>query len=71
MLYYLYLQSSRGKMMKSTKEVEQALRNELAAMSMKQLRKTAAEIGVTRAAYKSREELIEQAITLELYAFTH
>lgn len=57
--------------MKSTKEVEQALRNELAGMSMKQLRKTAAEIGVTRAAYKSREELIEQAIILELYAFTH
>jgi len=57
--------------MKSTKEVEQALRQELSEMSTNKLRKVAQDAGVTKVTYKTREELIEQCVVLELYAFTH
>jgi len=59
------------KMMKSTEQVEQLLRQELNQLSNNKLRKVATDMGVTRVTYKTREELIEQCVVLELYAFTH
>jgi hypothetical protein len=57
--------------MKTTKDVERALRQELSTMSLKQLRKAVADIGVNQVARKSREQLIELAVNLELHAYTH
>jgi len=57
--------------MKSTEQVEQLLRQELNQLSNNKLRKVATDMGVTRVTYKTREELIEQCVVLELYAFTH
>jgi len=59
------------KMMKSTEQVEQLLRQERNQLSNNKLRKVATDMGVTRVTYKTREELIEQCVVLELYAFTH
>lgn len=71
-LCYIVLSSPiMRKMMNTVKDVEESLRHELLGLPLKQLRKTAAEIGVRRAAFKSREELIEQCVILELYAYTH